>query len=164
MAKKNPSLNYASRTLSSSEKNYSQLDKESLSIIFAVKHFNFFLYGHKKFLIYTDHKPLILSFGANSKLLTLVAARLQNWALTSSAYNYEIEYRTSANNGNADALSWKPLVQNNVNSQEDKINNVIAIETIPFNVPSDKMVKETRKDRMMIVYSKAENFLSQQNL
>ena len=34
---------YAPRTLSNSERNYSQIDKESLSIIFAVKHFHFFL-------------------------------------------------------------------------------------------------------------------------
>ena len=95
---------YASRTLSSSEKNYSQIDKESLAIIFAVKHFHFFLYGKDQFTIYTSHKPLISFFGADSKQPTLVAARLQRWALTLSAYNYKIEYRTGSNIGNADAL------------------------------------------------------------
>ena len=65
--------------------------------------------------------------------------------------NYLIEYRTGAYNGNADALSRKPLVQNNNNAQEDKTNNVMALETIPFNVPSDEMVKETRKDRILSV-------------
>ena len=40
-------LAYASRTLSNSERNYSQIDKESFAIIFAVKHFHFF-YGNKK--------------------------------------------------------------------------------------------------------------------
>ena len=90
-------------------------------------------------------------FIANSKLPILVAARLQRWALTLSAYNYQVEYRTGANNGNADALSRKPLVQNNVNSQENKTNNVLAIETIPFNVSSDEMVKETHKDRILSV-------------
>ena len=97
---------YASRTLSNSERNYSQIDKESLAIIFAVKHFHFFLYdGKDRFTIYMDHKPLISLFGEHAKLLTLVAARLQRWALTLSAYNYKIEYRTGAHNGNADALS-----------------------------------------------------------
>ena len=81
---------YASRTLSNSERNYSQIDK-SLAIIFAVKHFHFFLYGKESFIIYTDHKPLISLFGAHAKLPTLVAARLQRWALTLSAYNYNID-------------------------------------------------------------------------
>ena len=89
---------YASRTLSNSERNYSQIDKESLAIIFAVKHFHFFLYGKDRFTIYTDHKPLISLFGEHAKLPTLVAARLQRWALTLSAYNYKIEYRTGVNN------------------------------------------------------------------
>ena len=133
---------YASRTLSNSERNYSQIDKESLAIIFAVKHFHFFLYGKDRFTIYTDHKPLISLFGAHAKLPTLVAARLQRWALTLSAYNYKIEYRTGANNGNADALSRKPLVQTNLNAQIDgTTNNVLNIETIPFNVSYDEMVR-----------------------
>ena len=141
---------YASRTLSTSERNYSQIDKESLAIIFAVKHF--FLYGKDRFTIYTDHKPLISSFGVHAKLPTLVAARLQRWALTLSAYNYKIEYRTSANNGNADALSLKPLVQTNLDNQIDgTTNNVLNIETIPFNVSYDEMVRETRKDRILSV-------------
>ena len=72
-------------------------------------------------------------------------------ALTLSAYNYKIENRTGANNGNADALFRKPLVQNNVNSQEDKTNHVLGMGTIPFNVSSDAMVKETRKDRILSV-------------
>ena len=143
---------YASRTLSNSERNYSQIDKENLAIIFAVKHFHFFLYGKDRFTIYTDHKPLISLFGEHAKLPTLVAARLQRWALTLSAYNYKIEYRTGANNGNADALSRKPLVQTNLNAQIDgTINNVLNIETIPFTVTYDEMVRETRKDRILSV-------------
>ena len=138
--------------MSNSERNYSQIDKESLAIIFAVKHFHFFLYGKDKFTIYTDHKPLISLFGAHDKLPTLVAARLQRWALTLSAYNYKIEYRTGANNGNADALSRKPLVQTNLDNQIDgTTNNVLIIETIPFNVSYDEMVRETRKDRILSV-------------
>ena len=103
---------YASRTLSNSERNYSQIVKESLAITFAVKHFHFFLYGKDSFTIFTDHKPLISLFIANSKLPTLVAARLQRWALTLSAYNYKIEYRTGANNGNANAFSQKNTSSN----------------------------------------------------
>ena len=134
-----------------SERNYSQIDKESLAIIFAVNHFHFFLYGKDRFTIYTDHKPLISLFGAHAKQPSIVAARLQRWALTLSAYNYKIEYLTGTNNGNADALSQKPLVQTNLNAQTDDTNNVLNIETIPFNVSYDEIVRETRKDRILSV-------------
>ena len=69
-----------------------------------------------------------------------------------SAYNYNIEYRTGANNGNADALSRQPLVQTNINAQtDDTTNNVLNIETIPFDVSKDEMVRETRNDRILSV-------------
>ena len=47
-----------------------------------MKHFYFFLYGKNSFTIFTGHKPLISLFEPNSKLPTLVAARLQRLALT----------------------------------------------------------------------------------
>ena len=52
---------YASRTMAPAEKRYSHLDKEALAIIFGLKRFHQYLYG-RKFVIYTDHKPLSYLF------------------------------------------------------------------------------------------------------
>lgn len=47
---------YASRALSTTERKYSQLDKEALAIIFGVKRFHQYIYG-RKFIILSDHEP-----------------------------------------------------------------------------------------------------------
>ena len=85
---------FASRTLAPAEKRYSQLDEEALAIVFGVKRFHQYLYG-RHFTIYTDHKPLRYLFGENRAVLPMVAARIQRWALTLSAYSYKIAYRPS---------------------------------------------------------------------
>ena len=98
---------YASRTLSSSERNYAQLEKEALAMIFGVKKFHKYLYG-RTFTLVTDHKPLTFILGAQCGFPTLAAARLQRWALILAAYQYKLLYRKSNDHANADAPSRLP--------------------------------------------------------
>jgi hypothetical protein len=94
---------YASRALTPPERNYSQIHKEALAIIYAVKKFHQFLYG-RQFTLKTDHKPLVSIFGPGHGIPSMTASRLQRWALILSAYDFNIEYVMSENNM-ADALS-----------------------------------------------------------
>ena len=138
---------YASRTLSKSERNYSQIEKEALSIIFGVKKFHQYLYG-RKFLLVTDHKPLTTVLGPKSGIPTLAAARLQRWALLLAAYQYDIEYRSTEKHANADCLSRLPIQcgKSNEGIDEAKLINLLQIESLPMDV--DHVRKAIRNDPM----------------
>ena len=99
---------FASRTLTPAERNYSQLEKEALSIVYAVKRFYQYLYG-THFTLYSDHKPLERLLGEFQQISPLASARIQRWALTLAAYQYTIKYKPGKSMSTADALSRLPL-------------------------------------------------------
>lgn len=66
---------FASKTLNAAEKNYSQVDKEALAIIFGINKFNNFLWG-RQFIIKCDCKPLVSIFGPKKGIPIMTAGRL----------------------------------------------------------------------------------------
>ena len=52
---------FASRSLTAPEQNYSQIKKETLSIVFSCEKFHEYVYG-LRFVVENDHKPLISIF------------------------------------------------------------------------------------------------------
>ncbi|XP_055307053.1 uncharacterized protein K02A2.6-like [Sitodiplosis mosellana] len=82
---------FVSRALNNAEKNYSTFEKEALAIIFSVTKLRQYLLGNK-FILRTDHKPLVTIFGENKGIPVMAAARIQRWALLLSGFNYSIEY------------------------------------------------------------------------
>ena len=99
---------YASRTLTASEKNYPQIEKEALALVFGVKRFHQYLYG-RKFCLITNHKPLTTILASDQAIPSLSAARLQRWAILLSAYRYDIRFRRTQDHANADGLSRLPV-------------------------------------------------------
>ena len=95
---------YASKAISSSQVNWSNIEKEAFAIVWSVKYFRHYLYG-RSFTIYTDHNPLKWLFTLKSP-----EGRLARWTETLKGYDFKIEYRPGKSNANADALSRMPLI------------------------------------------------------
>lgn len=95
---------YASRTMSPTEQRYPQIDKEALAIVWAVQKFFKYLYARRWTLI-TDHKPLTQILHPEKSLPVLCISRMANYADFMSNFNFEVVYRTSSQNANADFLS-----------------------------------------------------------
>ena len=138
---------YASRTLSAAEKNYAQIEKEALALIFGVKKFHKYLYG-RRFTLVTDHKPLMAILGSKKGLPTLAAARLQCWAIFLLGFQYELEFRTSGQHANADGFSRLP--RSNPGEMEDGLEkgtrafNLHQVEALP--VSSQSVRNATARD------------------
>ena len=76
---------FASRTMNHAEKNYSQLEKEALGILFGLKRFHSYLFG-RQFTLYTDHKPLQSLFNENKYVPPMASSRIYTKMGTHTGY------------------------------------------------------------------------------
>ena len=135
---------YASRTLSSAERNYSQIDKEALALIWGVKKFHNYLYG-RKFTLVTDHQPLTSIFNPAKSIPATSASRLVRYAIFLGSHDYDIEYKNTAKHCNADGLSRLPLPEvTHEYSDPDNLLYVSQLEILP--VTSSQVARETAYD------------------
>ena len=84
------------------------MKKEALAIIFAVRKFHDYIYG-RRFILYSDHKPLQYLLSEMKQIPQLASSRIQRWAITLSGYNYSIKHKPGKHLSHADALSRLPL-------------------------------------------------------
>lgn len=99
---------FASRTLGPAERNYAQLDREGLAVVFAAHKFHKYIAGRKVTFV-TDHQPLLGILGPQKPTAQVLSPRMTRWCIKLSAYDYSIIYRHGKNHQNADALSRLPL-------------------------------------------------------
>ena len=101
-------VQFASRSLNDAERNYSNIEREALSVVFGCEKFKKFLLG-ARFTIRNDQQPLRKLFGLKSGVPTTCSARIQRWALKLSQFHYDFEYSRGKDNVHSDCLSRLPL-------------------------------------------------------
>lgn len=92
-------LSYFSKKLKPTETRYSTTDREALAVVLACRQFYHYLWG-TRFMIKTDHQPLITVFKKKTK-----CPRMNRWILEMRDYVYNIDYKSGRTNVVADQLS-----------------------------------------------------------
>ena len=96
---------YGSRTLQHHKKKYGATELEALGVVWAVRHFRHYLYGHHCH-VFTDHESL------RSLLNTPhPSGKLARWGLALQEVDIVIHYRPGKSNVSADSLSRYPVAQ-----------------------------------------------------
>ena len=132
-------IEFASRALTDSQRKWAKIEKELLSVVFALERFHQYTYG-RQVMIQNDHKPLenILS-----KPLGEAPKRLQNLMMRLNKYNIKFQFIPGTKLVLADTLSRAHLQDSE--EIEEHFVNVMDIRDIVL----DKIRDETQKDNSL---------------
>lgn len=111
-----------SRSLAPAEKNYSQIEKEALAIIWGIEKFHKYIYG-RRFILQTDHRPLITIYGSKRGVSAHASNRLLRWGLKLNCYDFDINTKQF---GYVDMLSR--LIPKNNNPEDLVVANIRLVE------------------------------------
>ena len=134
---------YASRALTSAEKNYQNLEREAQAAVWGMEKFHYFLYG-RKFILQTDQKPLVSIF---RKHMIDVSPRIQRITIRAWQYDFIPQHIPGRINVIADSLSRvTPLEFQDSNAEKD----ILAVNFLQYSSieerERDEMLQETNKD------------------
>jgi hypothetical protein len=118
--KKHHAISYASKTLTRPQLNYATMEKELLTVVFAIEKFRLYLVG-TKVIVYIDHATL-------KYLLTKKDAkpRLIRWILLLQEFDMEIRDKKGLENSVADHLSYLQFEE----AAELSINDYMSNDTL----------------------------------
>lgn len=99
---------FASKSLTQTQANYSNIEREALGLVFGIQRFHTYLFG-RGFTAVTDHKPLVNIW---EKPLISAPSRLQRMFLKLQGYSFRLMYKPGPEMTISDALSRLPNTSN----------------------------------------------------
>ena len=134
---------YVSRSLTDTEQRYAQLEKEALALTWACERLSNYLVG-TKFLIETDHKPLVPML--STKCLDELPVRIQRFRMRLMRFQFSIVHVPGKELIAADTLSRAPLTQISPADQQLIAESDIYIAAVLQNLPvTDKRLTEIKQ-------------------
>ena len=147
---------YASRTITKTEQKYAQIDKEALTIVWEIKKIFHYLYA-RRFTLITDHKPLAQILHPEKSLPVLCISHMANYADYLSHFNYDVLFKTTKANKNADYCSRAPLpiTSDSINMIHQGVEEILEVDEFKqfilnqvkqLPIRADHIARETKKD------------------
>ena len=129
---------YASRSMTDTERNYAQIEKEALATTWACEKFATYVLG-RQFTIESDHKPLIPLL--NEKHLDALPPRILRFRLRLAKFDYIAVHVPGKLLYTADTLSRAPLPgcsenDTTLQNQAECFINAITIPSLPASSPT----------------------------
>ena len=117
-------IEYHSQALTSTQQQYSNIEREAYALVNSVEHFHHNIFG-KPFEVHMDHQPLVQ---LSIKPLAELSPRLQHLFLRVNQYKYTLKYVRQTGVMIADCLSC--IVCQNTAEEEETLNlHVTALTT-----------------------------------
>jgi transposase InsO family protein len=127
---------YTSCSMSATEVNYAQIEKETLAICSAFNKWDQWLYGKHGIIVHSDHQPLETIF---KKPLIKAPRRLQKMMMRLQRYNFQVVYKRGTSLHIADTLS-RAAVQKPVTA---KVTGYEVFRTELEDMENDKNMRLT---------------------
>ena len=137
-------ISYISRSLTPTELQYAQIEKEALAFTWACERFCDYLVGIP-FHINTDHKPLVPLF--SSKKLDELPIRVQRFRLRMMRFSFTISHVPGQSLLVADTLSRAPLASDDTSLQLQTAAYVKAVvQSLPASEKQLERIKQHRQE------------------
>ena len=135
---------YASRSLTTTEQRYAQIEKEALAVTWSLEHWYNLLVG-MKFHVQTDHKPLVPLF--STKTIDELPIRIQRFRMRLMRFSFDISHVPGKELCTADALSRAPLPTPETFDDDLTQQSQSYVSAVLLTLPaSDRRLEEIRAE------------------